>query len=274
MQKLFEIRTAKPEDYEELKKLWAKCFDDSSEVIDNFFKNTVTPENVVATFDRDKAVNAMYLVECEIKICGVKYNAFYIYAVCTDPLYRGKGIMTNAFDFLYALASRRKTDYLFLVPASESLFGMYEKLGFKTGFTYKEKKVYKNENSSSESEVSVLSYNKYKKIRGTFCNDKVLATLTESGFNSFLSPVGDTIRAFSSDGGYAVFETENEQVIIHELFGDEQALIKCVFDLSDKDTAILRIPSEDCDCVDFGMYRTLGDVPEIENAFFGIPYGG
>lgn len=274
MQKSFEIRTAKPEDYDGLKKLWTKCFDDSSEAIDNFFEKTVTPENVVATFDNGKAVNAMYLVECEIKISGVKYNALYIYAVCTDPLYRGKGIMTKAFEQLCSLATCRKTDYLFLVPAAESLFRLYEKLGFKTGFTYKEKRVYKNEAALPDSSVSVLSYENYKKLRDTFFSETTLATLGERGFNSFLLSVGDTIRSFSSDSGYAVFEIENEQVIIHELFGDEKALTNCVLDLCGKDTAILRVPAKDDCCVAFGMYRALGDVPEIKNAFFGIPYGG
>ena len=61
MQKSFELRTCTTEDYEKLKKLWALCFDDEAKVIDNFFSKTVTPENVVATFEGGRAVNAILL---------------------------------------------------------------------------------------------------------------------------------------------------------------------------------------------------------------------
>ncbi len=273
MQKSFEIRTAKPDDYEELKKLWALCFDDERDVIDNFFDKTVTHENVVATFEGDRAVNAMYLLESEIKIKNAKYNALYIYAVCTRPSYRGKGIMREAFSFLESLVSSRNINYIFLVPASDSLFKMYEKLGFKTGFTYNEEVFYKNDSVLVNNVNSVLSYKHYLKSRESFLGEIPLATLKEKGFNSFYSPVGNTVMCLCNNSGYAVYETENGKVTVHELFGDKISLINAVFNLSGKDAVTLRKPTENGFGVPFGMYRAFGNVPEINNAFFGIPYG-
>ena len=273
MQKSFELRTATPEDYEKLKKLWALCFDDETEVIDNFFSKTVTPENIVVTFEGDRAVNAMYLLDSEIKTENEKYNAFYIYAVCTDPSYRGKGLMKKAFSFLENLVSERNIDYIFLVPASDSLFKMYEKLGFKTGFTYNEEVLYKNGNGLLNDKNTVLTYEHYIKSRAKFSYDVPLATLKEKGFNSFYSPVGDTVKCLCNNIGYAVYETENGHVTVHELFGEKTELLTTVFNLSGKDTVTLRKPTENGCGVPFGMYRAFGAVPEIKNAFFGIPYG-
>ena len=42
-------------------------------------------------------------------------------------------IMKKAFSHLENLVNSRGIDYIFLVPATEGLFSMYEKLGFKTG---------------------------------------------------------------------------------------------------------------------------------------------
>ena len=273
MQKSFELRTCTTEDYEKLKKLWALCFDDEAKVIDNFFSKTVTPENVVATFEGGGAVNAMYLLDSEIKTEKEKYNALYIYAVCTDPAYRGKGLMKKAFAFLENLVCERNTDYLFLVPASDSLFKMYENLGFKTGFTYNEEVLYKTDAVLSDNKNTVLTYEHYIKLRESFPCEIPLATLKEKGFNSFYSPVGDTVKCLCNNRGYAVYETENGKVTVHELFGEKTELLNTVFNLSGKDTVTLRKPTENGCGVPFGMYRAFGDVPEIKNAFFGIPYG-
>lgn len=274
MQKSFDLRTVTPCDYEELKKLWALCFDDEPEVISNFFNKTVTPENVIATFCGKKAVNAMYLLESEMKIGKDKYNALYIYAVCTDPLYRGKGLMRDAFDLLEKKVVSRKIDYLFLVPASEPLFEMYEKFGFKTGFTYTEEVVSMKETDTKNEKLSVLTYEKYLKSRGMLSDKVPFATLKEKGFNSFYLPVGDTVKCVCNNSGYAIFEIENGQVTIHEIFGDKTSLVNTVCNLSGKTEVILRKPTENGFGVPFGMYRAFGVVPDINDAFFGIPYGG
>lgn len=59
-------------------------------------------------------------------------KAAYFYAIATKQEYRGQGICRG----LMAYAERHMdADCCVLVPASESLFGFYEKLGYKTVFT-------------------------------------------------------------------------------------------------------------------------------------------
>ncbi|MBP3634037.1 MAG: GNAT family N-acetyltransferase [Oscillospiraceae bacterium] len=60
------------------------------------------------------------------------HKAYYLYAIGTDPNYRGQGICRQ----LMAFAERAlDADCLVLVPAQESLFGFYETMGYKTAFT-------------------------------------------------------------------------------------------------------------------------------------------
>ncbi|MBQ8182768.1 MAG: GNAT family N-acetyltransferase [Clostridia bacterium] len=274
MQRLFEIRNSTDREYNSLKKLWSKCFDDSADVIDNFFKKTVTPENTVSAFYNGEAVSALYIIESTIFFSGQNYPAFYIYAVCTDPDFRGQGLMKKCFDFLFEEAKSREIDYIFLVPASDSLFEMYKKLGFKTGFSYSQKIVNRACCDNKITDIRKLCYNDYVNIRKAFSTEKPVAVLDEKGFNSFYSPVGETIRAFKSGDGYAVYETENGAVTVHEIFGDEEILLQSVFELSGSDCVVVRSFSDNNNNKISGMYKTLGDVPELSNAFFGIPYGG
>ena len=145
MEKSFEIRFPFESDYENLKALWQTAFDDTEESLDYFFKTTVSPSRVLAVFENGNPVSALYMLESDILISGKTYSAYYIYAVTTHPDYRGKGLMKSLFEELFKVAKGRKIDYLFLVPEEEYLFKIYERTGFKNGFFYSEKTIYKKD---------------------------------------------------------------------------------------------------------------------------------
>ena len=145
MEKSFEIRFPFECEYENLKELWQTAFDDSKESLDYFFKKTVSPVRVLAAFKDNKPVSALYMLESEILINKKTYSAYYIYAVCTHPDFRGKGLMKRLFGELFKVAKGRNIDYLFLVPEEEYLFKLYEKIGF----TY-EHEIEKNEGGTGK----------------------------------------------------------------------------------------------------------------------------
>ena len=273
MQKLFDVRNPREDEYEALKALWLRCFDDSPSVVERFFKNAVTAENVVAAFSDGEPVSVLYIIESTVTNNGKDYKAFYIYAVCTDPDFRGKGLMKKCFDFLFALSKERGVDYLFLVPAEESLFEMYKKLGFKNGFYYSEKIVCSKDFTGETETFENLSFEDYKFIRKSFSDKLNLATLGEKGFKGFLSPESETVKALKCGNGYVVYEKENDTVTVHELFGDENSLLKCVFKLTNMTSLTVRGFADE-KTVPFGMYLGVSDAPPIDNAFFGIAYGG
>ena len=276
MQKSFKIKSVKPEHYPQLKALWLMCFPDEEEqVLANFFEKTVTPENVIATFFGEQIINATYLLESEITIKGVSYSALYIYGVCTHPEYRGKGLMKTAFKHLEESATSKCVDYLFLVPATASLFDMYKKLGYKTGFTYEKTIIDFDEMFSSEVRNETFTFEKYLELRKNNCSDiSGHATLKEKAFNSFYLPVGEEIRVVCSNKGYCVFSVENKKITVYEYFCENGFKLPCSGDCNNNYSVELRKPSLNGKGIPFGMYKVFGNAPELKNAFFGVPYGG
>lgn len=251
------------------------CFpDEEKTVLNNFFEKSVTPENVIATFLGEKIVNAMYLLESEIVLKSKEYNAIYVYGVCTHPEYRGKGLMKTAFKYLDESAISKSIDYLFLVPATESLFEMYKKLGYETGFTYEKSDVDFDE-IFSEEQSEAFTFEKYLQMRKKYCSDvSGYATLKENAFNSFYLPVGEELKVACNSKGYCVFGVENKKITVFEYFCEEGFKLPYSGDYIKNCSVELRKPSFNGNGIPFGMYKSFGNAPEIKNAFFGVPYGG
>ena len=275
MQKSFEIKSIKTEHFSELKDLWLMCFpDEEKAVLGNFFEKSVTPENVIATFFGDRIVNAMYLLESEVVLNNKRYNAVYIYGVCTHPEYRGKGLMKTAFKYLDELAISKNIDYLFLVPATESLFDMYKKLGYETGFAYERSEVRFDDVFSPDAQNEPFSFSKYLQFRKKFCSDLGYAILKENAFKSFYMPVGKELGVACNSNGYCVFTVEKEKITVFEHFCGNGFKLPFSGDCNKNYSVEMRKPSLNSNGTPFGMYKGFGDVPELEKAFFGVPYGG
>lgn len=257
-----------------LKGLWVDTFHDSPVVVEHFFKTAVTEQDIVVAICDGRVASALYMLDSTITNNGKSYKALYIYAVCTHPDYRGRGLMRACFDLLSEVAKARGVDYLFLVPAGDELFKMYEKLGFKTCFYYSEGTVFARDLNCKAPTSERLDFDSFINIRNSYSRKFNLATLGERAFNGFLMPGSESIGAIKVGNGYAIYEIEDGGVTVHELFGDEKILLKSVFDLTRVEALTLRGFSDGNSSVPFGMYSVVGDAPEINNAFFGIPYGG
>lgn len=273
MEKSFDIRFPFESDYENLKKLWQTAFDDSKKSLDYFFKNTVSPDRVLAVFNDNKPVSALYMLESDIIINGKIYSAYYIYAVCTHPDFRGKGLMKSLFEELFRVAKSRNTDYVFLIPEEEYLFKIYEKLGFKNGFSYSEKVLFKNASEGfEETENRKISYTDYRKSIFENLRDVPVAAIKETTFNSFFNSVsGEVKTVFVENEGYALYEETEKQLTVYELFGNENLLLSMIFQNTEKEKILYRQISKEY-TIPYGMFYKLNDVPEIRNGFFGIPY--
>ena len=273
MEKSFEIRFPFESDYENLKKLWKTSFDDSEESLDYFFKNTASPDRVLAVFQNKKPVSALYMLESEIVISEKTYSAYYIYAVCTHPDFRGKGLMKSLFEELFNVAKSRNIDYLFLVPEEDYLFKLYEKLGFKNGFSYSEKTLLKkNYANNKTTKTPKLTYENYRKSIEENPVNVPVAVLKESTFNSFFNSVSGEVKTiFVENEGYTLYEETEEKLTVYELFGNENLLLNAVFNNIPKEEIIYRQVANE-NAIPYGMFYKLNDVPEIKNGFFGIPY--
>ncbi len=121
------IEFAGIKDKKELSSLWQMTFLEDSQVIDYFFdkvfKSVVAP---VIKVDGEIA-SALFLLPCKIG----EYEGKCVYCAMTKYPHRGKGYMKELLDFSYDYCLKNGFDFLFLVPAEESLFDYYEKCGFE-----------------------------------------------------------------------------------------------------------------------------------------------
>ncbi len=110
--------------------LWKNVFGDDEDYI-KFFLNGCKNKLCLGYFVDNELVSMIFLIDC-------KYGSYigkYVYAVATDKKYRNKGYAS----LLINEAKKNMNDFLWLIPAEESLFDYYSKLGFKT-------KLYSNSN--------------------------------------------------------------------------------------------------------------------------------
>lgn len=121
------IEFASIKDKKELQSLWQMTFLEDSQVVENFFSNVFS--SVVAPIIRvdGEIVSSLFLLDCAIS----KYHGKCVYCAMTKYAERGKGFMKTLLDFSYDYCKENGFDFLFLVPAENSLFNYYSKCGFE-----------------------------------------------------------------------------------------------------------------------------------------------
>lgn len=125
--------TALSQDLSRLISLWHRCFGESLEESGYFLQHRFHPEEIYV-WRIDGTVCAM------IHLIPVVMNGLrggYLYAVATDPAVQGQGICRRLHAYVFEQAAAMGYDFLCLIPASESLFGFYEQMGYEVWF-YKE----------------------------------------------------------------------------------------------------------------------------------------
>ena len=82
-------------DYTQHKQLYLLCFtEDTAEDAELLFKNVFSKAKMVCEYNAEGLPIAMlYLMDAKIVDNGKKDDYYYLYAACTHPSYRGKGIM-------------------------------------------------------------------------------------------------------------------------------------------------------------------------------------
>lgn len=121
-----QIQSPQPEHTIQLRALFQTAFGDSDAFLDRFFSLAFAPERCRCVFVGKTVAAALYLLPA---VCAGQQLA-YLYAVATAPPFRGHGLcralIADAKDFL------RRAGYCgaLLVPESEALARMYEKMGF------------------------------------------------------------------------------------------------------------------------------------------------
>lgn len=132
---MIDIRFAEKSDIPFLKQLWKLSFGDSDDFIDFYFNERFSKNNILL-LTYDGAVASM------LTIIDVSLNAIYkttmLYALATHPDYRGKGLASKLMDAYNDYLISNQYNFSVLVPAEDSLFDYYAKVGYREGFIIRE----------------------------------------------------------------------------------------------------------------------------------------
>ena len=131
---MIEIHNARGWELEAAKSLWTDTFGDEAAFQEEFYR-LCAPEGPLVLTQDGELCSMLALPELAlITADGRRLRAGYIYALATRPDRRGQGCAAMLMETAAGLAVRRGIDCLLTVPAQPSLFGFFERCGFRAGF--------------------------------------------------------------------------------------------------------------------------------------------
>lgn len=249
---------AKKSDLPALTQLWQTCFGDASADIWEFWKIF---DRISVFIVREKMPIAML---CALPVtlfdaCGEAHNASYLYAVCTAPSHRKKGICAKLMAYA---ESELKSEFALLVPASDSLFDFYGKLGYQTAFYHKN---YSVSAVASKAKITKINADAYRNLRqmqlyANFVDyDEALIAL-HSGL--YRIETADTVCC-------AAAECHGDKLIIKELLPDSPSAAAALAAHLKCTCAEVRTEGTE---TPFGMAKSLKGLPCPENAYLGLAF--
>ncbi len=122
-------------DFSEFLSLYLSCFtEDDRETAVLIFDNLLSKELLLFEERNGRIASMLSLIECTLFFKGSPKKAYYLYAACTAPEYRGLGLMGSLLKKAEKTAKKNGICGILLKPAEASLFDFYKNFGYKTLF--------------------------------------------------------------------------------------------------------------------------------------------
>jgi predicted acetyltransferase len=128
------IALAKDSQKEELAQLWQLCFGDPMKYIEHFFERRFDPSKTLVYLSDQRIVSVVYMLPASMYLENRYEPVQYIYAVCTHPDYRKRGIMEQMMEYACGEAAAAGQRFSALLPASDPLYDYYGRLSYREYF--------------------------------------------------------------------------------------------------------------------------------------------
>ena len=130
---------AQKKDLPALTALWQTCFGDEAMQINAFWRALWQDIRVFAAYEGKTPVAMLCaLPTALVNEAGESFPAAYLYAVCTAPQQRNRGLCGALLAYAENALQKEGCSFAALVPSSKGLFGFYQKFGYQTAFFHKE----------------------------------------------------------------------------------------------------------------------------------------
>ncbi len=214
--------------------LYKTAFPDDPDDYAADFINRFFEKNCRYILKDDRLVSMLFLLGGRLIKDKKSYPVLYLYAAATLPEYRGNGLMAELIE-KSKLEAKEKGAFLLTKPASESLFGYYEKFGFKTAVFSADRPIKKQNYAKPLKE---MKREEYETARNKLLKDTPYITLDDTNFAlSFFTLFGD------DDSVAAVDITEDPPFVKEFITRDEKGTDRLLSSL-DKTEALFRIKGD------------------------------
>jgi len=133
---MLEMHPARPEELPRLKEAWSLAFGDDIPFIDRFFTRFCPQSGALALLEDGRPAAMLVLLPLTLAAPGQPpVSAAYVYALCTHPDHRGRGLAHQLLHYADYFAHARGCDYICTVPAEPSLHQFFASAGYAEAFT-------------------------------------------------------------------------------------------------------------------------------------------
>lgn len=214
------IRFAQAGDRARLTELWALIFGDPPEAIEGYFARRHRDGDMLVFVEGGVLCGMLSMLPLTLVSGNATYPARYVYAVATDPAFRGRGIATELLLRAHDVMTGRGDRASVLVPASESLFGYYEKRGYQTAFSVEIRDYDAGKLASfpQGGAFAPCAPEEYAKIRdAAFSGLPLYARWDEKAVAFACEGMNATRLTFGDGVGCALWERDGDGALVREL---------------------------------------------------------
>ena len=226
----------------QLKNLWQEAFGDPEEFLTQFYTHGFAADRCRCISVDDALCAALYWFDCQLSGQPIAY----LYAIATAKSHRGQGFCRILVENTLSLLENLGYAGAILVPAEESLFPMYEKMGFQNSVPIAE---FSCEAAAPAAQLQKLTATEFSNLRRNYLPAGGVAQ--ESGMK-FL----ETMASFYAGENFLVVASK-EHAFFPELLGDTAAAPHILSALNLKKGHFCTVGAGKS----FALYHSFGDLP-------------
>lgn len=249
------IDTPSPDQIPQLLRLWKDAFGDWNGFWEQFLQTAFSPSRCRCMLDGSQIAASLCWFNTE---CAGQKHA-YLYAVVTNPAYRGQGLCRRLMENTHVHLSGLGYAGALLVPANEGLRDMYRKMNYRDCTCITERSC---EAGCAPVELRAIGPEEYARLRHRFLPEG--GVIQEEENMAFLA-----LQAEFFTGNDFLLASYAEDAILHavELLGNDQAApgilaaLRCI-------RGTFRIPGKE---QPFAMFHPLREDAVIPQ-YFGFAF--
>lgn len=269
------FRKAQKEDLAELIRLFVGAFGGTETFAQMVMERFAGFENVYVAQQGEKLAASLCAVPVTLK--GKK--GVYYYGVCTDPKWRGQGIMTGLMNAVKEKLTAEGVPFAVLIPANEGLFNFYAQRGFQKAFAKRQLVRSIPNNLWAVAEFDTITAKGLELMRQKYMPDSVM--FQSSAYVEVLTDLySGGLTTLSTDNGYGLYFKRNDRLEFIELFAktdrDAEYLLEAARQKESVDTALIQLGQcqnlflGEGSVKDYGMIQFFGPSFDVDECYMRL----